>query len=355
MTMDYESLEKLVKLRDLGAISQEEFDARKSALLNGEALDADQAVTGPRRFVEFLARAETTYLAVLRAATLVFATVLIAFAGWLAISGLYNISRNADAVKEEPAEVAAAEVIKVDLGAPPAQKAGDKAGAQPRFEEEKAFYRSALDQYYKLFQGSFEKYRKSDDKSLSRQEFDNRFLNTEARIGALGSGEFNFAQDKADVSALIKVMTEAAALPETQERLQKYRQAQRTRVEEKINRTREERYCAYYGYYIDSCISYETRTVPYVETKVSMKLPAGVVSHTDLFAAYHDKFIDTLVERRKANQEAAASERSDILVANEKGHASLLTALSVAGAFMALMFFFLLIAIERHQRKLAAG
>jgi hypothetical protein len=36
------------------------------------------------------------------------------------------------------------------------------------------------------------------------------------------------------------------------------------------------------------------------------------------------------------------------------GHLSLVTALQIAGGFLVLMFFFLLIAIERHQRRIAA-
>ncbi|MEJ6011508.1 hypothetical protein [Novosphingobium aquae] len=92
----------------------------------------------------------------------------------------------------------------------------------------------------------------------------------------------------------------------------------------------------------------------YTETKVSMKRPKGVVSHVDLFAAFHRKYLDTLLGRRAENKQKAEAERNAILDANARGEADLLTAVFVIGGFLALMFFFLLIAIERHQRKLAS-
>jgi hypothetical protein len=353
--MDYAALDRLVKLRDSGAITGEEFASQKALLLETSEAEADgvQKDSFKTRAMAFLARAEGAYLAVLRGATLVFATILVVYAAWLGLSGLYNVSRNASAVVEEPVVVGAAEVAKADVGTP-AIDAPEAAEPAQAFNAERNFYRSALDQYFNLYQTKFEASRKNDDKPLSKADFDKRFLNTDARITSLKANEFNFEQDKADVTSLIKVMTDVAALPETQKRLSSYKSAERTRVEEKINKSREERYCSYYGYYIDQCISYDTRQVNYTETKVSMKLPKGVVSHVDLFAAFHRKYLDTLLSRRAESKQKAKAERDAILEANARGKANLLTAVFVIGGFLALMFFFLLIAIERHQRKLAS-
>lgn len=356
MDMDYDALDRLGKLRDSGAITDDEFASRKAILLNADSTEEEYEARGnfPERAKVFLTRTEGVYLAVLRAATLIFATILVAYAAWLGISGLYNVSRNVASVKEEPVVVAVDEVAKVDLDAPIAAQVDQKVSPAPSFDDQRTFYKTALDQYYRLFKASFEKYRKDDDKVLSKPEFDKVSLNTEARIASLKSNEFDFTQDRADVTSLIKVMTEVAVLPETQQRLVKYKNAKRQRVEEKINRTRDETYCSYFGYYIDQCITYDTRQVKYTETKVSMRLPAGVVSHTDLITAYQRKFLDTLLARREASRQKADSERHEILAANARGEGSLRTAIAVAGGFLVLMFFFLLIAIERHQRKLAA-
>ncbi len=350
--MDYGALDRLVKLRDSGAITEEEFASQKALLLELDEADEEGAAkeSFKSRSMAFLARAEGAYLAALRGATLVFATILVVYAAWLGLSGLYNISRNANAVKEEPVEVGAEEVAKLDLGAPGATAAAPEIDA---YNTERNFYRAALDQYLKLYQTKFEIYRKNDDNSLSKADFDKRFLNTEARISSLKSNEFNFEQDQADVTSLVKVMTDVAAMPETQKRLVSYKNAQRARVEEKINKSRDESYCSYYGVYINQCITYDTRHVNYIETKVLMKLPNGVVSHVDLFAAYQHKYLDTMLARRAESKQEAEAERNAILDANNRGKANLLTVISVIGGFLALMFFFLLIAIERHQRRLA--
>ncbi|MGH7948102.1 MAG: SHOCT domain-containing protein [Candidatus Binataceae bacterium] len=353
--MDYDALDRLAKLRDSGAITDEEFDTRKAQLIEAspDGLDpADRPGFGVR-VKDFLAKAETFYLKVLRGVTLVIATVLVGYAGWLGLAGLYGLSRNAASVEEEPVSVAAKEVADVDLSKSASPMAATSA-APTEFQDQKRFYGGALDQYYRLFQTSFEKFRKDDDKSLTKADFDKRFLNIEERIGALKSGDFDFTQDRADLTGLIAVMKETAALPVTQQRLAKYRSAQKTRIEEKVSRTRNETYCSYYGYYIDQCILYDTRPVKYTETKVSLKLPDGVISHVDLFGAYQRKYLETLVSRRETSQQRAKMERERILAANEMGRQSMWTAVSVAGAFIVLMFFFLLIAIERHQRKLAA-
>lgn len=86
-----------------------------------------------------------------------------------------------------------------------------------------------------------------------------------------------------------------------------------------------------------------------------MKLPAGILSHTDLFGAYQDAYLSKLDEKRHANAAAAQNQREKILADNANGQARLLSALTVVGAFLALMFLFLLIALERHQRKIAAS
>jgi O-antigen/teichoic acid export membrane protein len=53
------------------------------------------------------------------------------------------------------------------------------------------------------------------------------------------------------------------------------------------------------------------------------------------------------------NVASAQAEREKILIGNVEGKASLGIAAYVAIAFVVLMFFFLLIAIERHHRILA--
>jgi hypothetical protein len=78
-----------------------------------------------------------------------------------------------------------------------------------------------------------------------------------------------------------------------------------------------------------------------------------VISPSDLFRAYHEKFIATLVGHRTDNAAKAENARADIIHMNVVGAQSLWTAMLMVGAFVVLMFLFLLIALERHQRRIA--
>lgn len=80
-----------------------------------------------------------------------------------------------------------------------------------------------------------------------------------------------------------------------------------------------------------------------------------VVSHTDLSGAYQDRDLSRLAQKKDANAAAAERERDEIIADNLNGKVRLWSALNVVGGFLVLMFLFLLIALERHQRKIAAS
>ena len=84
-----------------------------------------------------------------------------------------------------------------------------------------------------------------------------------------------------------------------------------------------------------------------------MEYPEGTQSHSQIFRAFQDRFFTLLNQRREDNRAKAAQERSDIQLGNVMGALSLWDALKILGGFLLLMFFFLLIAIERHQRRIS--
>lgn len=309
----------------------------------------------PRRGVrarEILNKLERTYLATIRAIALAAATFLVLYAIWLAASGFYKTSRDVSSVKEDPAVVSPEEVTEIDL------RQVTKAAAQPTsdsFAAEKRYYADFAKRYYTLFKARFESFKRPDDQALDQKAFDQRYLRTSERVEAIKEGTGNFAQDSADLESLLTTLATAAANQKTIERLQAYKAAKKTAVTRTESGTREETYCSYYGVYIDECISYATRTVPYKRTIQEMKLPAGIVSHADLFSAYQDRYLSRLAEKREASASAAQRERDEIIADNSNGQARLWSALSVVGGFVVLMFLFLLIALERHQRKIASS
>lgn len=310
------------------------------------------------RLSSLLSRIERIYLVMLRAATLVIATILLTGAVWLGLSGAYKASRDVAAVKEAEAKVSSDDVTKIDP-ATAANKPEAKSEADPQ-SAEKAYIKSFVQRYFALYQKNFESYRQAGDMALTEQDFGARFLNDD--LTALvnhktpteeAGATQDFPKIKSQLEALYGAMNEAAKLPVTQERLKKYKSAQRKRVETQVNKTREERFCSYWGSYINECLSYDTRTVPYTETQVTMELPKGVLEPAALFEQYQNNYISTLNSHRDENAANAKNERDSILAGNVAGHENIILAIEIIGGFFVLMFFFLLIAIERHQRKIA--
>jgi hypothetical protein len=308
-----------------------------------------------------LDRAEGFYLRVLRAVILVIATLLLAYATWLAASSAYKISRSPDSVVETETRVLPDELTDAQL---PAEASGPAAKAQPSTNlAYQRFYNAFVNKYFALYQSKFEPYRQAEDKKLSRSEFDGVFLNTPDRISAISRGDLAFEDDRADLETLYSVMSGAADRPVTLERLQRYKLARKKAVTKQVERTRTS-YVRGWDSSATSCeLWYESpigcpvrRPVEstYTESVTTSEFPKGTQSHTQIFKAFQDRFFSLLQERREANAQKAEQERQSIIGGIADGHVSLFTAFQIIGAFLALMFFFLLIAIERHQRRIAA-
>lgn len=307
-----------------------------------------------------MARVERVYLLILRAAVLVVATCLILYAGWLVISSLYKIVQSPDSVVEAPAVVAADELANAEMPST-APRAVDP--GTPKIDPvHRRYYADFIKRHYALFRTKFEPFRQPDDRQLTRDQFDDAFIDSEARLRAVAEGGLNFEADKNDLEDLLKVMTEASAKPVTGQRLRSYRAARKVRVAKRVARARTEyrqgwnrdsTACTDWYYQPYGCPEQRAVQIPYTETVYSLEYPEGTKSHIQIFRAFQDRYFKLLHDRREANRLKAADERLGILAGIEIGKLTLWTALQVIGGFIVLMFFFLLIAIERHQRRLA--
>lgn len=321
--------------------------------------DEETQVGFGHRFGGALDRIEATYLKVLRAIILLIATAFLVYVGWLAISGLYKVTRSPDSVVEQAAVVEAPEIIDAQASEAPSQNARST-GENP---EQRAFYQSFAKRYFALFRGKFEPFRQTEDKKLTADEFDDAHLNTTSRLEAVKAGEIDFVSDKNDLERLLVVMTQASELPQTRERLQKYKNAEKVAVKKTQQRMRtsyrsgwdsNSSNCEGWFYSPVGCAVQRQVQTPYNVVVTEMQFPAGTQSHSAVFGAIQDRYFSLLEERRIANASKAASERSDIELGIQEGYGSFATAMYVVGGFLILMFFFLLIAIERHQRKISA-
>lgn len=322
--------------------------------------DIDAPAANAGGFSATLDKAEAFYLKVLRAGILLIATGLIIYSAWLAISGLYQIARSPESVEEKSASVAASEVAELE-DSPPLKD--DSGSSDPRQDKATNDYLKGFgDRYFALYQKRFEPYRQPDDKRLDRQQFDDEFIQSQRRAESIANGTSTLNEERAHLDRLIETMTAASAHKKIIDRLERYRGAKRVRVERSVRRTRTETRrgwdrnsmaCADWFYEPYGCSVTRRVEVPYTTKVASLELPEGVSSPSQTFRAMQDRYFSLLEERRTSNSAAAESEREAISLGNIVGRESLFQALIVLGGFLILMFFFLLIAIERHQRKQA--
>lgn len=307
------------------------------------------------RIRRLLDRAEGVYLTLLRGAILVIATLLIAWCVILATISLYRVLQSPNSVHEKPAAVAANELAAQEGKTSPTTSPGE--GSNPA---QRNAYARFLNSYYTLFRAKFEPYRQPDDKQLSRGEFDDNFVGSQNRLQAISEGKVKFGSDIADLNSLLAVMREAADLPETRQKLAGYKSAKKVQVCRSVEHTRTE-YVKGWDRYATTCPNWydepigcavtRPTEVPYTARECSMQFPEGTRSHSQLFRGYQDRYFQLLGERRTQNASEAEAARLGIIEGIAKGKMGLRTAITIAAAFLILMFFFLLIAIERHQRR----
>jgi hypothetical protein len=294
----------------------------------------------------------------LRAIILVVGTGLLIYAAGLAVISLYNISRSPDSVVEETARVAPDDLVGAELPERPLPSDPNRSRENP---QQRAAYERIARLYYSVFRVRFERYRQPDDQRLSYGDFNNRYVDTAARMAAVGRGDVNFDNDISDLTGLVRTVAAASLLPGTRQRLESYRNARRVQVCQNVQRTRISMEPGWNSYGTDcpnwyenlGCPTQRPVQTPYTARECSMRFPDGTQSHLQILRAYQDQFFRLLGERRVANAANAQQSRAAIRAANEQGQQDLWRAVTIVGSFLALMFFFLLIAIERHQRRLA--
>ena len=287
---------------------------------------------------------------------------MIGVAAWLAASGIYKVSRSPDSVVEAQASVSEQDLLDARTAPEPVAEASTSDVPSGPSAALRNSYQNRLRRYFSLYRAKFERFAKPEDKRLSQDEFDDRFLRTEERTKAVSEGQADQAQDLADIDRLIALIGEASDSPANIERLRKYQAARKIDVRKQVERTRVESRRGWDSYstscpdwYLSpqGCATVRTETIPYLETITVKEYPKGTETPAEIFAAYNDQYWRLLNQRREANQAAAESARQDIAFGKIAGSGMLMTALQIAAGFVLLMFFFLLIAIERHQRVIA--
>jgi hypothetical protein len=326
------------------------------------------------RFIDrskpLLARLSDNYLGLLRAVSLIIATLfLVGAAGYLIVGGAMQIGpRDID---PEPVVVIADDIVASPESAAadtPATGAIARGASQPRWQRETPeWFRSA---YHELYKNKFAPFGRTGETVVARPSFladvlDDEFLD---RIQAVDEARLTAPADTAREGRavwpmLLSAMTGAADDPQTRRELQAYKSARRTQVcrSQTVMRNRRvqqwDRFslaCPYW-YEDGGCLVSRTITEPEQQRSCSMQFPADLDGPVASMKQLQGQFITTLENKLIDAENAAQQATVDAADRRQRGWNHMSYAVQLFGAFLALMFCFLLVAIERHYRRLTVA
>lgn len=301
-----------------------------------------------------LDRIETIYLLALRVGGLLVATICLVAALYFTGDALWRLAVPTT-VKTEPT-VADTTLIVNALAAPPQAGApGDDIPAAIR-QAHQTFEKTVWPKYYSIYRSSFESHKKPEDRLAPSAELMEALgYNLESYVEALTTDEpgaartVRFVNDKAYQDAALAKVKEVMASPRVVQLLNQYKVAEKSE-KRCVTTPRTQVVPATCGYYYVYDCSY-TRTVN-VE-RCEAVYPDGVVSPVQAFERADYIFAETYLADEASKARIAAAERAERLEIRAKSGPLLQLALFILAAFFVVMFFFLIIAIERHLRRLA--
>lgn len=253
---------------------------------------------------------EVFYLSAMRKFLLIISTILFVYAAWTGLTSLYQTSRSPDNVVEDQPNIASTDIIPADVS-----RSADSQNAVQTNDDIAANQKSAFELHtsrmFAIWSSKFEIHRKGSDPKLNERDFGNWY----------GSAFDYFEQPSYCLDAECSEFDESLfnsdlALAETTISAA----ADNASLKEKMS-------------------------------QASSGTPSG---YDETFVSLNRNFWQKLTEERALIKERAAAERAEIEAGKIEGEAGLMSAGWAFVGFISLMFSFLLVAIERHQRKMAA-
>lgn len=299
-----------------------------------------------------LDQVERIYLLALRIGVLAIATICLLCAAYFSIDAIWRMFVSTDVPVEatvvEPSEVSGAMRQFAEARDTEAESDGPQIPADIRQRHE-AFMRDAFAPYYQVYAHAAEQYNKDEDDTLTAEDLADR-LGYSLEIYAAGESPIAraFVEEPEFQRQLLAGVTAAIAEPATVTLLSQYRDAERVQqcttrnVRQTVRQT-----CGYY--YVYDC-SY-TRTVP--QQQCQMVYPDGIVSPLAAFTQADQAFGELWAEQTIRHEGEAARIRAERHATRSQIGPKLMLALKIVGGFLVVMFFFLLVAVERHLRQLS--
>lgn len=320
-----------------------------------------------RSAAEWFNKAEHSYLAFLRQTSLVAATLLIFGAALLFIAGVALQFGNPAGIQPEQVSVSTGDVISAPAPAP-AKPAAEAADTPPRWS--RVLPADFRERYFRTFQSNFAPYYRQGDKRPDRKTFfETMFPDPildyvegfdDARLA--GSADAQEQDLRPLLANLQAIVAAAAADSGTKRELQGYRSAKKVQVCETVRRERV-RYESYWNSLSTSCPYWyetpygcsDTRAIrePYTERVCRMEFPDEVANPQNVMLRLQERYFGAL-DRKLQSAEAEADERrAQLMERKANGRAAISTSVKIFLGFLALMFVYILIALERHHRVIS--
>lgn len=259
-------------------------------------------------------KAEALYLRLLRWIAIVVATLLLAFAAWNALSSAFNYAQTLQTVDVVPVSVTEADMV---AAATPPKTDAPPVRTTVETEKKKlppSIYDVHAKKMYEVWKTQFEPYRPKGDPALTFADF-SEWYQTEYINGTLRKHDvldWVLKEDraKADLEVSVEVLAKAAKDPAVVARMKAFQAG-------KSNNEFWDRY-------------------------------------DQTFMRLTDGYWVTLKIKRDAEAARAAAKQAELARKSEAAGLSFVEARNALVGFLGLMFFFLIVAIERHQRRIAA-
>lgn len=317
------------------------------------------------RVARWFDKAERSYLSLVRQTSLIAATLLIFGASLLFIGGLALKIGNPDGIQPAQVSVGVADVVTTPENAPnrPASRPADNT---PRWS--RVLPAAFRERYHQIFRSSFAPYYRQADKQPDRKAFFETIFPTarldyvEAFNDARLTGAAESAASRPLLVNLETVIAAAATDPGTIRELKAYQAAKRVQVCETVRRTRTryESYwnssatnCAYWYEYPYGCSDVRSVSQPYTERVCRMEFPGQIANPQNVMLRLQDQYFAALDRKLQSADAEADGRRTEMMQRKASGGVAIETGIKAFLAFLGLMFIYLLVALERHQRVIS--
>lgn len=259
-------------------------------------------------------KAEALYLRILRWIAIIIATLMLAFAAWNGLSSAFNYLLSLQTVEVKPVSVTEADLV---AAATPPETDAPPVRTTVETESKKlppSIYDVHAKKMYQVWKAEFEPYRPQSDPALTFADF-SEWYQTEYINGTLRKHDvldwvLYEERAKDDLEMSVEVLTKAAKDPAVVARMKAF-QAGKSKNE-------------FWDRYDQT------------------------------FMRLTDGFWVTLKIKRDAEASRAAAKEAELARKSEAASLSFVEARNALAGFLGLMFFFLIVAMERHQRRIAA-